>query len=334
MAMAGGTMLLLASCGIGGGGGVEPAAGPGAARAGPVSDYPVKIGEPYQVEGVTYTPEDVFNYDEVGYASWYGQEMAGRRTANGEIFDPNGITGAHRTLPLPSYVEVTALDTGRTILVRLNDRGPFSKTRLIDLSYGAARQLGIVDQGSAAVRVRRVNPPEQERAELREGRAVAERLETPEPLLLALRKKLEGKPKPTALAGRTAPGTAVAPPPKGQAPASAPPAGERSGRFIVEQADGRKVPMQVENGTGDNRATLPPAAASEGYVVQVAAFSSKARADALAGRIGARVFASADNSVYRVRYGPFANASDAEEGLNLARRNGYDGARILKSDGD
>ncbi|MEP2493205.1 MAG: RlpA-like double-psi beta-barrel domain-containing protein, partial [Parasphingorhabdus sp.] len=71
-----------------------------------VSDYPQKIGEPYKVAGKTYTPEDVPSYDEVGYASWYGEELAGNQTANGERFNPQGISAAHKTLPLPSYVEV------------------------------------------------------------------------------------------------------------------------------------------------------------------------------------------------------------------------------------
>ena len=81
-----------------------------------VSDYPVRLGSPFQVGNVTYTPADVPAYDEVGYASWYGKELQGRNTANGEIFMPTAITGAHKTLPMPSYVEVTSLDTGRTIL--------------------------------------------------------------------------------------------------------------------------------------------------------------------------------------------------------------------------
>jgi|CXWL01.1.fsa_nt_gi rare lipoprotein A len=130
------------------------------------------------------------NYDEVGYASWYGKELAGNKTGNGEIFDPQAISGAHRTLALPSFVEVTNLETGRTILVRVNDRGPFSKDRIIDLSQGAARQLGVEGQGVFSVRVRRVNPPEFERRALQNGRAAAERLPTPPALLNALRKRL------------------------------------------------------------------------------------------------------------------------------------------------
>src|SRR3546814_5701897 len=91
---------------------------------------------------------------------WYGGAHKGKPTANREHFRPEGISAAHKTLPLPSYVEVTSLETGRTILVRINDRGPFVSGRVIDLSSAAAEQLGMKRKGVAAVRVRRVNPPE------------------------------------------------------------------------------------------------------------------------------------------------------------------------------
>lgn len=139
-----------------------------------VSDWPVKVGRPYSVHGVTYVPAAAPEYEAVGYASWYGSE-SGNRTANGERYRPRWVSGAHTTLPLPSYVEVTALTTGRTILVRVNDRGPFSSTRVIDLSRGAARLLGIEQAGRAAVHIRLVNPPERERARLRRGKPAGAR---------------------------------------------------------------------------------------------------------------------------------------------------------------
>jgi rare lipoprotein A len=172
--------LALASCGTVGGGR-------------PVADLPVKIGRPYSVKGVTYTPAAVQSYDEVGYASWYGKEQSGNPTANGESFRPKGVSAAHRTLPLPSYVEVTALNTGRTILVRVNDRGPFIDTRIIDLSHGAAEQLGIVGRGVASVRIRLVNPPEKDRARLRDGRPAADRPTAGPAQLQALRYRLAGQ---------------------------------------------------------------------------------------------------------------------------------------------
>jgi len=138
-----------------------------------VSDVPVRIGPAYTVRGTTYTPAADPSYDRVGYASWYGPE-SGSQTANGERFRPDGISAAHPTLPLPTYLEVTALDTGRRIVVRVNDRGPFSSGRIIDLSRGAAEQLGVRAQGVAPVRVRVVEPSERDRERLREGKPARE----------------------------------------------------------------------------------------------------------------------------------------------------------------
>jgi rare lipoprotein A len=104
---------------------------------------------------------DGTNYVEVGVASWYGHELAGRRTSSGEIFDPLALTAAHRTLPLSTWVEVTNLQNGRSVVLRVNDRGPFAETdeRIIDVSYGAARVLGLVGPGTARVEVKAVPPP-------------------------------------------------------------------------------------------------------------------------------------------------------------------------------
>ncbi len=140
----------------------------------PVADTPVRIGKPYTIRGTTHVPRAQPHYDVLGYASWYGNE-SGDQTANGERFRPGWVTAAHTTLPLPTYVEVTALDSGRMILVRVNDRGPFARGRIIDLSRGAAEELGIRAAGHAAVRVRVVEPSERDRKRLREGKAAAER---------------------------------------------------------------------------------------------------------------------------------------------------------------
>lgn len=156
--------LSLAAC-AGHVGGPELAARSSRPRV-PVPDVPVKVGSRYQVAGRRYVPTDARDYDEVGLASWYS---SGGSTANGERFDADAVTAAHTTLPLPCYVEVTALATGRTILVRINDRGPFAADRIIDLSRGAARQLGIERQGLAPVRVRRVEPTAADRLALRSG---------------------------------------------------------------------------------------------------------------------------------------------------------------------
>lgn len=329
--------LALASCG--GGSQLErPEAGSAGrpqALSGPEADYPVKIGEPYVVGGVTYTPNDTLNYDEVGYASYYGPELAGRATARGEMFNPDGISGAHKTLPLPSYVEVTALDTGKTILVRLNDRGPFSNDRLIDLSLGAARQLGIEGQGTAAVRVRRVNPPESERQLLRSGQRASDRIETPQGLLTALRRKLETVARPSVAAApapapRPMPGAAPAPTRGATAPAPAGPAPSRSGRFIIE---GGGAPAVSAPSSSPRPVQAAPAVRSaSGYVVQIGSFGSQARAEELARRSGAKAERSADGKLWRVRFGPYASTAEAEAGLAKAQSAGYGGARILKQD--
>lgn len=113
-----------------------------------------KIGNPYKVAGRWYVPREDRNYDRVGTASWYGDDFHGRHTANGEIFDRHALTAAHPTMPLPSYAYVTNLANGRTVLVRVNDRGPYVNGRIIDLSHRAAQALGYVGQGRARVRVR------------------------------------------------------------------------------------------------------------------------------------------------------------------------------------
>ena len=281
-------LLVLASCGA------EPPLAPPTTTPRPVpqmpmvADEPVTIGVPYTVAGVTYTPENAPNYDAVGYAGWYGEEVQGNKTANGETFMPTAISAAHKTLPLPSYVEVTALDSGKTILVRINDRGPFANDRLIDLSRGAAEQLGIIGEGAAPVRVRSVNPPEQDRALLRAHQRAAERLETPASLLTPLRAKLPG---PTL--------TASAP----------------------EAATPRPAPSPRPS---------PPTAIRGGYVVQVGAFASRERAEALAKRIGATAVES--GNLWRVRFGPYPTRTAAQAGVRAAAAGGFENAPIIAND--
>ncbi|MHB1110515.1 MAG: septal ring lytic transglycosylase RlpA family protein [Devosia sp.] len=116
------------------------------------------VGKPYKVRGKTYVPKEQPDYFAQGTASWYGADFHGRRTANGEIFSANAITGAHPTLPLPSYVRVTNLDNGRSVVVRVNDRGPYVHGRVVDLSHRAAEILGYVNRGMGNVQVQYVGP--------------------------------------------------------------------------------------------------------------------------------------------------------------------------------
>ena len=126
-----------------------------AKRIGSWGDDPIyKVGNPYKINGKWYYPAVDYQYDEVGIASWYGPGFHGKSTANGEVFDQDKITAAHRTLPMPSIVKVTNLENGLVLdKVRINDRGPFARNRIIDLSKKAAEELGFIKNGVAKVRV-------------------------------------------------------------------------------------------------------------------------------------------------------------------------------------
>ena len=126
-----------------------------AKRIGSWGDGPIyKVGNPYKINGKWYYPAVDYQYDEVGIASWYGPGFHGKTTANGEVFDQNKISAAHRTLPMPSVVKVTNLENGLVLeKVRINDRGPFARNRIIDLSKKAAEELGFIKNGVAKVRV-------------------------------------------------------------------------------------------------------------------------------------------------------------------------------------
>ena len=113
-----------------------------------------QVGQPYEVAGLRYTPREDPAYDRVGSASWYGELFHGRRTANGEIYDMDRLSAAHPTLPLPVYARVTNLNNGRSLIVRINDRGPFARDRIIDLSRRSAEVLGFRNHGTATVRVK------------------------------------------------------------------------------------------------------------------------------------------------------------------------------------
>lgn len=112
-----------------------------------------KVGKPYEIKGVKYYPQEYDHYKEIGLASWYGDDFHNKKTANGEIFNMNEMTAAHKTLPLPSIVRVTNLENGRSVIVRVNDRGPFVDNRLIDMSKKAADALGFKHKGVMSVKV-------------------------------------------------------------------------------------------------------------------------------------------------------------------------------------
>jgi rare lipoprotein A len=192
----------------------------------PVEDHTVqvppnagvyKVGNPYQIDNVWYYPREQPDYDETGVASWYGPTFYGHRTANGEMYDGNQLTAAHRTLPMPVNVRVTNLDNGKSLIVRVNDRGPYAKGRIIDLSKRAAELLDVVQTGTARVRVTYIG-----RADLGAGAPPAP--ETPPEIASALPAAPAGRVDSDALS--VLPGAAVAPPVQVGAlptPAAAPP---------------------------------------------------------------------------------------------------------------
>lgn len=249
---------------------------------GPAADYPMVLGEPYTIDATVHRPEDRLNYDAVGRAAL--------GTAGG-----TGVTLAHKTLPLPSYVEVVALDTGRTILARVERRGPMTNARLIELSPGAASQLGILADG-APVRVRRLNPPEPERALLRAGQPAPARMDTPPPLLAVLLRRL-GEP-----AAPAAPAQSAVPP-------------------AISPATAKPVPGPA--------AAPPQAPVTRGaFVVQVAALSSRERAETIAHALTAKVEPA--GALFRIRIGPFATRAQASAALAKADAAGYSEARIQR----
>ncbi len=143
----------LAACASFGGGRDAPLRQPVVTDPAPIVSGTMR---PYQIRGRWYRPTEQPNYDEVGQASWYGAQHHGRSTSTGERFDMNALTAAHKTLPLPSLVEVTNRANGRRVILRVNDRGPFVDSRIIDLSRAAAEELGLLSQGVGEVRVRYV----------------------------------------------------------------------------------------------------------------------------------------------------------------------------------
>jgi rare lipoprotein A len=152
--------LVLANCSGGLSGKLDPKYGVAASARVVEPGEPVpkgggryRVGKPYVVAGRTYVPEEDPNYKAEGMASWYGDDFHGRYTANGEIFDMNSISAAHTTMPLPSYARVTNLRNHKSIVVRVNDRGPYARDRVIDLSVKTAKLLGFYGQGLTKVKV-------------------------------------------------------------------------------------------------------------------------------------------------------------------------------------
>jgi rare lipoprotein A len=292
---------LIAACGARKGGGYYKDDGPGdnpPADLDRVPDAVPKIeplargpNRPYTALGQSFTPDTSGQpYRVQGRASWYGRKFHGKPTSNGERYDMYGMTAAHPTLPIPSYVRVTRVSTGKTIVLRVNDRGPFLASRVIDLSYVAAYKLGVLAPGSAEVIVERIMPEE-----IRGWRAQAPAASPPPAIASA--------PMVTQQTQTTAP---AAPPPATVAVVARAPA-------AVAMA-----PSNVEINT------VSPV----GFYLQAGAFSDPARAQSMAtdltGKVPPDLGASIKieqnaGSLYRVRIGPFASREAASRASKSLR---------------
>jgi len=268
-----------------------------------------KIGEPYQIDNVWYYPREQPDYDETGIASWYGPTFYGKRTANGELYDGNSLTAAHKTLPMPVNVRVTNLDNGKSIVVRVNDRGPYARGRIIDLSRHAAELLDVVQTGTARVRVTYLA-----RADLGPGKAPAPA--TPPAIANALPAAPSGRVESAPLA--SVPGAAVAAPVQARPlPVPVP-----------------SAPVQLASTEPSGQVDRVPVPKTNRLYVQVGAFSNRANAQRLLNSLGGGLTISTlqrgGQTLYRVRTGPLASVSEADAALS--RINGQAGgedARIV-----
>lgn len=297
----------------------------------PGSSPHYKIGKPYQINGKWYRPQEDLDYSEVGIASWYGPQFHRRLTANGEIFDMNRLSAAHTTLPLPSMVEVTNLENGRSLVVRVNDRGPFANDRIIDMSRAAARKLDFEQQGIARVRVRYVGPAPL-MAEAPKPTSRPDRIARAAPVREGGSDfdAYEGDPISDLLTSME------------QAPAMTPGAEEVA---IAEAQTGRagaEIPAaDLSTPDPDDARFVQPGATADAateaiYLIRVAALSRLDNIDALRAQLGdigvlrlSRVETEAGAVFYRVNLGPFASIETAAEKLAAVRQAGYDDASLV-----
>lgn len=284
---------------------------PSAVPAAPEPHAAYKVGDPYQVNGIWYYPQEQPNYDATGIASWYGQDYQGKPTADGEIFNSNAVTGAHPTLPLPVNVRVTNLQNGRSVVVRINDRGPYVNGRILDVSEHAADLLGFRQEGLARVRVTFLG-----RADLN-GPGLAS--------------PADQTPVAVATAVPAAPVTAVEvgmlPPVTGAAVAA-----EKPVAALPTPVEQMILPPLPE--TVDGQVIEMPVPATTALYVQAGAFLSLTNANYLASRLssaGAKVSTGTKDGrpIYRVRVGPFQSVDDADAALTEIEGLGQNDAEIV-----
>ncbi|MBV9861671.1 MAG: septal ring lytic transglycosylase RlpA family protein [Alphaproteobacteria bacterium] len=331
-------LLLLAGCGTSGPGGY--AAGHSHAA------HPMyKVGAPYEIGGVWYYPAVDYNYDETGIASWYGEQFDQKYTANGEIFDLNELTAAHRTLPMPSIVEVANLDNGRALRVRVNDRGPFARGRILDVSRRAAQLLGFDMNGTARVRVRILKEDSIRVAELAKRNGGDSRVlvaEAPSVASVAAAAAISRPTPPASLqtapsygpvsasAGPMRPLSSAPQPSASAALAPFPPAPPAAPITAVH------APVVVpELPPLPEKVKMVPVKSSGRIFIQAGAFSLAENAQRVRSRIAglgsAQVLPASIKgaSIYRVRLGPVPTVEQADQLLIRVIGSGYPEARIV-----
>ena len=244
-----------------------------------VEPYAKFANRPYSVFGQTYTPllGDV-PYSQQGVASWYGVKFHGQRTSSGELYDMYKMTAAHPTLPIPSYARITSLDSGKQVVVRINDRGPFHSSRLIDVSYTAALKLGLLGKGSHQVQVDRILAPDPAKIATLRREANAEASAAPAEITTLMLEDRMAFENAALAAPAAAPVPATA--------AVATPAVARPGFYLQIGAYGRAA------GADDVRARLQAAGIDNATLDVVQA-----------------------GSVYRLFQGPFATRTDAQDAV-------------------
>jgi rare lipoprotein A len=290
-----------------------------------------KVGNPYTVDGVTYVPTEEFRHTETGVASWYGPGFHGKSTANGEVYDQSDHTAAHRTLQMPCVLRVTNLDTGQSTIVRVNDRGPYARSRILDVSRAAAEELGMIGRGTARIRI------DQLEAESLAMKQIALNGGGPDEQRAALNQYIAGyHPAPPVVAApQPPPAAASTPSPPPTPPVTiypAPPPGAPGAA---------PVPPPFQQGPPPTVASIA-ASATGGYVqpgsgfyVQTGAFSSMGNAEKQRGSItsyGSTEISPASSGgreVYRVRLGPYSTQEAAGIVADRLRRSGYGDARVV-----
>jgi len=280
-----------------------------------------KVGNPYQIGGNWYYPKVDYDFDETGIASWYGAKFHGRKTANGEIYDMNTLTAAHRTLPMPSYVRVTNLENGRSLVVKVNDRGPFAKGRIIDMSRRGSQLLGFQKQGTAKVRVQILADKSRALAVRMKNQLELKKVGSPITVKRLPKAKVEAVSLPPPLGAKTSSHQVSVP------VAAAPRASVPAPQQVTKTAPAPSRPV-----TGEvSRMNI----SASNIFVQAGAFGEYANANRVQARlasVGSVKISSVlinGRDLYRVWVGPLSSVADADRILETMARAGFTSARII-----